>query len=689
MEMKEREAPSSPKGSARTWCWFLLLWVVGALLRTVYLVDVMDAPDVVSPILDSNWHRTQALRIAGGQWFPDVPFWRAPAYQYFLAPLFFLSKGDPLIPRVAQVILSGAVCGLIYLVGRRVFGHAVGLLAGFLACGYQMYVYFSAELLATTLEVFANALLLLAVLRAEERGTGRGWLAAGVLLGFSAIVRPNILIFAPLLFFFARGAGSWRRGWERPLALTVGALVLILPVTGINLIKGRDRVPIAYQGGVNFYIGNSPYADGKTVFVPGTYEQEYSHRLGEYRCQVQMVSEVLAERDRGRDMKPSEQDRYWYGKAFRYIASDPGHFAVLLLRKLYYFWNTYEVSNNRNIELFLREHSPWLRPPFPWFGLVAPLGLVGAVVSWRRGRGARLLVLFLAAQIISVILFFVCARYRMSAVIVLLILAAFAVVWLVQRFRESRWFKAGLASLVLVPLFWFSHTGYLRVQEVTDEAIHQFNQALAFTREGRFEEAVELMRLVHRLNPLDPMVNVALGNTLLRMDRFEEAKEAFDGALSLRPSLGAIVHSDLGTYLAQHGRASEAEKEYHAALAVDPGFILARMNLGGLLSNSGRPEEALPHFEEVLRRAPDQADRVLTEIAITLDRLGRWEEAVDAVRQALEKNHTNARAHALLAGFLEQAGDLEGARREWALARDWAADNAERVRAEDRLKALE
>jgi len=688
---QENRSPETgmPGRGSSAWRWFLLLWVLSAALRVVYVVDIMDAPDISSPILDSNWHRTQAMRIVGGEWLPEAPLWRAPAYPYFLAPLFFLSKGDPTLARLVQAVLAGAVCGLIYLVGRRVFGHTVGVVAGFLAAGYQMFIYFSSELLAVTLEVFVNVLLLLMVLRAEERPTWRSWFVAGCFLGLSAVVRPNVLVFAVFLFLAVKGLRSLRTNWGRALSLVAGTLVLILPVTAVNLVKGKDTVLIAYQGGVNFYIGNSPFADGKTVLVPGMFEQEYSHSLGEYRCQVQMVSEVMAERECGREMKPSERDRFWYGKAFRTILDDPGQFGSLLFRKLYYFWNAYEVSNNRDIERFVRDHSPWLRGPLPWFGLVAPLGIIGMAASWRRGRRERLLWLFFLAQMVSVILFFVCARYRLSAVSVLIIFAAYGATWLVGGARKRNWNRLGVGLPLLALLLWFVHTDYFDVRKVTDESIHHFNQAMALGREGRFEEAAALIQIVGQMNPRDPMVHCALGSTLLQAGRYDEARAAYDRALAVRPSLGAIIHSDLGTYLASQGRNEEAEAEFRAALRSDPGFIHARLNLAGLLSNSGRPEEALPEFEEVLRRAPaGEAGRVLTEIAVTLNRLGRRQEAIETVRTCIARDRTNARAHALLAGYLEAEGDLEGARKEWELAREWAQSDRQRLEAEEHLDAL-
>lgn len=685
---KHADPPRSRRAGRRVWIWFLVLVMIAVSLRLVYLSRILDAPDMLSPELDSSWHKTEAMRIAGGRLLPDAPLWRAPAYQYFLAPLFLLSKGDTTLPRTVQVLLSGVTCGLIFLLGLRVFNRKAGIIAGLLACGYQMHIYFSTELLAVTFEVFVNTILLLMILRANERSTTGAWFAAGTLLGFSAVVRPNILVFAVFLFLFVLGWKKWRSNLRAALSLTAGTLLLVLPVTALNVIQGGDRVLIAYQGGPNFYIGNGPHADGRTVIVPGGFEQEYSHRLNEYQCQVQMMSDLHTEREMGRELKPSEQDRFWYTKTFQYIAKEPASFLCLLTRKLYYFWNSFEVSNNRDIRTFLEEYSPWMRVPLPWFGLVAPLALAGILISRRTGRNERLLLLFLAAQMLSVLLFFVCARYRMSAVIVLLLFAGFLLERVWDEIRRGDWRRTAITAAIVAPLLWFSHTGFFGVKNVFDANTHSFNEALALLQSGQIEKAIAAITPVADAHPRDPAIQSTLGTALLRAGRYEEALERFDRALAVQPEMGAIIHSDIGAYLASKGRLDEAETEFRAAIRVDPGFMTARMNLAGILTNSGRPEEALGHFEEVIRIAPEQANVVLIEMSVALDRLGRREEAVTSVRNAIEQNGTNARAHAILAGFLEEAGDLDGARREWNLAKDWAAGDPIRKMAEERLEAL-
>ena len=91
-------------------------------------------------------------------------------------------------------------------------------------------------------------------------------------LGLSAIARPNVLLFGPAIVVWL--AIVHRREALRALiyvaCVTTGCLLVILPITIRNYVVGKDVALIATQGGVNFYIGNNPQADGRTAIVPGT-----------------------------------------------------------------------------------------------------------------------------------------------------------------------------------------------------------------------------------------------------------------------------------------------------------------------------------------------------------------------------------------------------------------------------------
>ena len=79
--------------------------------------------------------------------------------------------------------------------------------------------------------------------------------------------RPNILLAAPFLVGWIlhetlKPAAPRRRAAWVAVACAAGIAAAIAPVTIRNYVVSRRVVPIAWQAGTNFYIGNNPQANG-------------------------------------------------------------------------------------------------------------------------------------------------------------------------------------------------------------------------------------------------------------------------------------------------------------------------------------------------------------------------------------------------------------------------------------------
>ncbi|HEX4369327.1 MAG TPA: tetratricopeptide repeat protein, partial [Rhodopila sp.] len=72
----------------------------------------------------------------------------------------------------------------------------------------------------------------------------------------------------------------------------------------------------------------------------------------------------------------------------------------------------------------------------------------------------------------------------------------------------------------------------------------------------------------------------------------------------------AAAHAEhnQGFHLHSHHRMEEAEPFYRRAVALDPDFREAWMNLGLVLLTLGRPDEALSCQRQALRLDPENAD---------------------------------------------------------------------------------
>lgn len=97
-------------------------------------------------------------------------------------------------------------------------------MAGVMAALYAMLIHYDAQLLTTWLEVFLDLALIGLLIAASEKPKFLNWFLCGVVLGLSAITRPNLLILVPfiliwLLFRFRKGLGYMS---SQPLAVPDG-----------------------------------------------------------------------------------------------------------------------------------------------------------------------------------------------------------------------------------------------------------------------------------------------------------------------------------------------------------------------------------------------------------------------------------------------------------------------------------
>ena len=101
---------------------------------------------------------------------------------------------------------------------------------------------------------------------------------------------------------------------------------------------------------------------------------------------------------------------------------------------------------------------------------------------------------------------------------------------------------------------------------------------------------------------------------------------------SVQTTYEARSYCQVGVALAQEGRPDEALAAYRQALEVDPRCSEAEVNLGHSALQQNDFDEAIRHFQEVLKINPG-AD-VHEHLAMALGWTGRWGEAIECTARA-------------------------------------------------------
>ncbi len=607
----------------RHWIGLALLAAAALTLRLVYLLQADDSPLFFHPIVDARTYVRTALDLAGGQWLGDAqPFWQPPLYPYFLAGSFALFGEDYHLPRLVQALSGTAVCLLLFHLGRRAFSPAVGWIAAGAAALYGPFLYFEGELLPAALAVFLNALALAALLwAAEGRSTGR-WLAAGLLLGLAALAVASVLLFVPVALAWARLRA--RASLPALGALALGVALAIAPVTLRNRVVGGEWVPISYNAGINFYIGNNPDSGTTTRIRPGRDWQELT---------------AMPEREAGITGKGASS-RYFFARSWEFLAADPAGYLLLQLRKLHQFWRGDEIP--RNLDPYFARSRSWLLQGLLWirglafpFGLVGPLALTGLIFYLRNPRArspaADLLLLFAAAYMLAVILFFVTGRYRLPVIPSLLLFAGYGVTRL-HRLRGRR-LALGLAMPAVLVLALNTGVPAMEMEGSSQEHVYL---ASAFVEEGLPANALRHYEQALKMEPDHEIGLHDAGAVLARRGDIRRAAETWESLLHHYPDRSdvrfrlaamsqdtgdharavrhleqlaaekperAVFHARLARSRGHLGDLDGAATAYRRALELDPAALPLHRQLARLEIHRGNPDAALPHVQALERHA--------------------------------------------------------------------------------------
>jgi Flp pilus assembly protein TadD/DNA-binding transcriptional ArsR family regulator len=160
----------------------------------------------------------------------------------------------------------------------------------------------------------------------------------------------------------------------------------------------------------------------------------------------------------------------------------------------------------------------------------------------------------------------------------------------------------------------------------------------------------------------------------------EWVEKTFCHAIKLNPN-AAYLRSNLGNLLVDVGRSEEAEAAYRRAIELDPEDAVPWNNLGNLLAdNLGHPEEAEAAYRRAIELDPENAVLCYNLGNLLADNLGCPEEAEAAYRRAIELDPEDASIWNNLGNVLaDNLGHLEEAEAAYRRAVELDINNPYRV----------
>ncbi len=288
--------------------------------------------------------------------------WEPALYPYLMGGVFKIfgiyTQTSAWVLLSINSLFATLTCIPIFLIAYRTFGERMAVWSAY-AWALNPYVwYWSVHWIwDTTFTPLVMACLFLIALRLQDWPGLRGWILFGALYGVGALANPTMLAFLPFC-----GLWIWRQRFRRGLS-SVGGVALSSVVFFLVLspwvvrnyeVFGRF-VFLRDDFGLQIRLGNGPYADG--MLMP--YLQPNLNRLELEK--FQRMGEIAYAESCKRI-------------AFDWIHAHPARFAVISLKRFFYYWNGVPKATNSVAPVDFR---------------TAPFLATSVLALWGLGRAVR------------------------------------------------------------------------------------------------------------------------------------------------------------------------------------------------------------------------------------------------------------------------------------------------------------
>ncbi len=238
---------------------------------------------------------------------------------------------------------------------------------------------------------------------------------------------------------------------------------------------------------------------------------------------------------------------------------------------------------------------------------------------------------------------------------------------LVWRWRQTGWGRASLFGtsyfvVALLPVLGFFDQYYYRYSFVADH--FQYLASIGLIGLAVSAGATLCQRTGQWGRSLGALAAAAillmLGVSTWRQAHvYQDLETLWRDTLAKNPSAW-LAHNNLGVVLKNRGKVQEAIEHYEQTLRIKPDFVEAHNNLGAALTQVGKLEDAIGHCEQALRIKPNYAE-AHNNLGVALKQVGKLQEAIGHYEQALRIKPGYAEAHYNLGAALELAGKTQEA----------------------------
>lgn len=426
----------------RTW---LGLITVGGLVVRFGFTIVARRHQPIGKVTDNRWYYAAGKMLARGWGFGNPFVWggqhrylpsagHPPLYPVFLGAASWIGLSTPLEQRLATCVLGVLAVLVIGLAARELAGDRAGLVAAFLAAIYPNLWINDGALLSETPFILLIALFLWAAIRCWRSPTfGRvAWMSLWI--GFASLTRSESILLYPLavLPMLLRARSLPMRARVQRVAAAAGVAVLVVGPWVLYNNLGRFHHPVAIVSGSG------------VAMSYGNCDKTYSGQFLGYWYWT------CGETTFPKHGDETDLDAIARKKAVHYIRAHLGEQPKVVAARVGRLFGVYQARQSIVLDNYFERRGLWPSRLGLWmYYPVTVLGLIGAVILWRRKQTVIPYVAITITVIVAAALTFGVTRYRVGFDAAAVVLAAVAIDATFRRLDRPR---AAVAAPVTPPL---------------------------------------------------------------------------------------------------------------------------------------------------------------------------------------------------------------------------------------------